>query len=515
MKKTMRAMSLLLLCGMLLLAACGKSNNGNSSGNEGSGAENAANNGGTQAEAKIEEITVAFPVITASTQELQLVEDEINKITEEKIQTHVKFLPINAGEWAQRMNLIFSGGEKLDLTYVAGQMYSNMVAKGQLIALDEQLAANGEGIKSALEEKYLNATKIGGQIYSVPTVRDLAASYGLTMRKDLVEKYNIDITAIKTLDDVENVLKTIKEKEPNVVPLIPGGPGQSFRENYLWYDPLGDTMGVLPNYDNGLKVVNLYETPEYKAFLDQIRNWYKSGYILTDAATNKTTTYELIKSGKAFAYLAMQKPGFAAQETKMSGTEMVTAELLAPMATTSNVTSASWGIPVHAEHPEHAMKFLNLMYSDPAIVNLFDWGIEGKHYVKAESEGDNVIAYPEGKDAATVGYNMLSWVFGNNFLAYVMESDDPQIWEKTAEFNKSAKPSKALGFVFDASAVKTEFAAVSNVVTQYKLPLETGSVDPEKLLPEFIEKLKSAGIDKIIAEKQKQLDEWAKANSVN
>jgi len=40
----------------------------------------------------------------------------------------------------------------------------------------------------------------------------------------------------------------------------------------------------------------------------------------------------------------------------------------------------------------------------------------------------------------------------------------------------------------------------------------TGSVDPESKLPEFIEKLKVAGIDKIIEEKQNQLDEWVAAN---
>jgi putative aldouronate transport system substrate-binding protein len=36
----------------------------------------------------------------------------------------------------------------------------------------------------------------------------------------------------------------------------------------------------------------------------------------------------------------------------------------------------------------------------------------------------------------------------------------------------------------------------------------TGSVDPEEYLPKAIEKFKEAGIDTIIAEAQKQLNEW-------
>ncbi|OUS71340.1 ABC transporter substrate-binding protein [Paenibacillus sp. MY03] len=511
MNKSKTGAAGLLLSVALVLGACSGGNGGNAG--NGDVSPEGSGNGGAPAERKVEEITVAFPIVTTSQQDLQLVEDAINVISEEKIQTKVKLLPINAGEWAQRMNLIFSGGEKLDLTFVSGTMYSNMVAKGQLIPLDELLDSQGEGIRTAVEEQYLNGTRIGGKSYAVPTVRDLAGSYGLTMRKDLVDKHGIDIASINTLDDVANVLKTIKAGEPNVVPLIPGAPGQSFRDNYTFYDPLGDHMGVLPDYDNGLKIVNLYETTEYKSFLDTIRQWYLDGYILPDAATNKTTTFELLKSGKAFGYLAMQKPGFAEQETKSSGVEMVTKELLAPVSTTTNVTAAMWGIPVHSKQQERAMDFLNLLYTDKDIVNLFDWGIEGTHYIKAEGGPDNVIAYPEGKDAASVGYNMLGWVFGNQFLSYVMKNGDPDIWNKTEAFNKSAKPSKALGFVFDASAVKTEVAAVSNVVTQYRLPLETGSVDPAKMLPEFVEKLKSAGLDKIIAEKQKQLDEWAKTSS--
>lgn len=37
-------------------------------------------------------------------------------------------------------------------------------------------------------------------------------------------------------------------------------------------------------------------------------------------------------------------------------------------------------------------------------------------------------------------------------------------------------------------------------------------LDPSKALPEFIEALKVAGIDAIIEENQRQLDEWAESN---
>ena len=55
-------------------------------------------------------------------------------------------------------------------------------------------------------------------------------------------------------------------------------------------------------------------------------------------------------------------------------------------------------------------------------------------------------------------------------------------------------------------------AAVQSVFDQYRLPLENGVIDPDENLPKFIQALKDAGIDTVIAEKQRQLDEWAAAN---
>ncbi|MBE9916145.1 ABC transporter substrate-binding protein [Paenibacillus donghaensis] len=503
MKKKFWGASTLFLSVILALSGC---SGGDAASSEG---KNNAENGSA-----VDELTVVMPMVGTQPADFELIEKEISKIAEEKIKAKVKFRPVSIADWQQQTNLMFASHEKMDLVFVSGNTYSNMVAKGQLVPLNELIEKEGKGIVPALGEDYINAVKIKGESYAVPTIRDLATTYGLTMRKDLVDKYQIDIKSIKTLDDAGNMLKTIKQGEKNLSPLIPGGINRSFRDDYVWYDELSDGIGVLPNYDNDLKIVDLFETPEYADFIKTIRGWYKDGLILSDASTNKTSTFDLIKSGKGYAYFARQKPGFAENEKKASGVDLTVAELEAPVATTGTVTSAMWGIPINSELPDKAMAFLNMMFTDKEVINLFDWGIEGKHYVKVEGS-DHVIDYPKGVDASNTGYNMpLGWMFGNQFLSYVMKGDDPDIWVKTDEFNKKAKHSKALGFVFDTSPVKTEYAAVSNVITQYKLPLETGSVDPDKILPEFIAKLKSSGIDKIIAEKQKQLDEWAKEKGV-
>ncbi|MFD0620540.1 ABC transporter substrate-binding protein [Paenibacillus sp. GCM10027629] len=479
-----------------LITACGNA--------EPQGTDNA-----NQEKSEPYELSMAF-ITFGNLTDLALVQDEINKITKEKINATVKLTAVNISAWNQQINLLLAGSEKLDLIVSSSLFnYNTQVAKGQLLPLDELIDKYGEGIKKAVAQEYLDGTKISGKIYGVPSMRDLAGDYGFIMRKDLVDKYHIDVNQIKTFNDLEPVLKTIKENEPGIAPLVQQTQGQSVADVMLGasFDSLGDGFGVLPGLDNNLKVENYFETKEYVDTLALIRKWYQSGYILKDIATSQETGQNLVKSDKAFGYVANMKPGYEVQESRAVGKEMVAVRLTKPTTSTGGITAFMMSISKNSGNPDKAMQFLNLMYSDPAIVNLLDNGIEGKHYVK---KSESMIAMPDG--ATQTGYMFNQWEIGNNYLSYVWEGEDPQIWEKMQAFNKSAVRSKAMGFTFDANPVKTEIAAVTNVMNQFRVGLETGTLDPAANLPEFNNKMKAAGLDKIIAEKQKQLDAWAQAS---
>lgn len=455
------------------------------------------------------EITVAFLAFQMP-KEADLVAEEISKITKEKFNATVNLIPLSPSAFNQQRNLMLSGQQKLDLIFVNGQDYSSLVSRGQLLPLNDLIEKHGQGVKEVLGN-YLEAARIDGEIYAIPSVRDFAASYGIIMRKDLVDKYDIDVASIQTLDDVEEVLHTIKMNEPHIEPLVSYSPGRSILEGYVTVDFLSDGLGVLPNYDNDLQVVNYYEMPEYVELLKRLRKWYENGYIVKDIATTQSTKAELIQADRTFAYFEPLKPGIEGQNTRTIGQEMVAAELVPPVSTTEIVTRVMFAIARNSQDPERTMMFVNEMYTNPDITNLLAWGIEGRHY---EVKYDNIIGYPEGVDASNTGYGLnQGWMFGNQFLNYIWEGDDPDLWEQTAAFNDKAIKSKALGFIFDSYAVRTEVAAVTNVLEQYKLGLETGTLDPDQVYDEFIAKLKDAGIDTIIAEKQKQLDEWASKNN--
>jgi len=501
-----KTMTLILIALALVLTACGS---GSQPAPETSSESQTTTAEGNNA-LEPYEIVMAFPA-RSEPKDLQLVQEEISKITKEKINATVKLLAINYGAWQQQTMLMLSGNEKLDIMIGGGATYSQDVAKGNFLAIDDLLAKYGQDAVNALAEqdpKFIEAARIQGALYGVPMIKDLADEYGFTIRKDLVEKYNIDLSSVKSFDDLDPILQTLKDNEPDIWPMTRYGGSVIDTISPAYMDPLGDGFGVLPNHDNGLKVVNWFETPEYEQLLKMVRRWYEAGYLHKDIATTTEYAASMVRAGKAASFIQHMKPGIAEQETRSTGKEMVSVALKPAVSTTGKIQRYVWTIPNTARNPERSMMFINLLYTDKDIMNLLAWGVEGKHYVIAEG---NVIDFPQGVDATNTGYGInQGYMFGNQFLTYVWKGTDPTIYEQLAKFNQGAIKSKALGFTFNADNVKTEVAAVTNVQKQYKVALETGTVDPATQLPEFITQLKAAGIDKIIAEKQRQLDEWAK-----
>ncbi|WP_217596663.1 ABC transporter substrate-binding protein [Cohnella sp. GbtcB17] len=452
-------------------------------------------------------IVMTFPAGTP--RDLQLVQDEMSRYLSKKINANVKLRPIDMGSWWDKTGLMFASGEQIDLMFTAGWMrFGDEVAKGRFIPLDDLLKRYGRGIRSLLSPAIIEAGKVNGSVYGIVANKEFASSKGLIMRKDLVDKYGIDLSRVRTLADLTPVFAKIKESEPGISPLQARADRSplTFVLQYGLFDMLGDGPGVLSRADGSLRVVNLADTPEFEASAKLMHAWNVAGYFNADAAVSKDSEYEAVKAGKAFAFAESLKPGFEIQASRNTGMPMTAVELTKPYTTTADTTSAMFAITKNARHPEKAMMLLNLLYTDPYLLNLLDWGIEGKHYVK---RADGQIDYPEGVDAKTVGYNLnQSWMFGNQLNSYLWSNEDPRLWEQYRSFNAEADKSKALGFVFDPERVKNEIAAVASVDEDFAPAINTGALDPALVLPMYRQKLKEAGAEAVIAEKQRQLDAW-------
>lgn len=467
----------------------------------------------THSEGNEEPAKLVIAFITGSNlTDLQKVNDAINEITREEINAEIELKQLSWANFTDQFNLMLaSTSEQLDLMPVMANLYPSYVATGKLQNMTSAIEQFGQDIVKNVGEQFIAAGQVEGKQYGVPAIMGWPSSTAFVVRKDKLDLTGYDINSIKKVADITPILQKITELDSESLP--PLVPESGYLEQYKTYDPLNDSFGVLLNYGNNLDVVNWFETQEYADLVSLMHEWNQAGYIMPDAEITQDVGSILIKNGAGYGMIRNGSPGAAEAETMTTGHEMVQANICEALSTTASVIGVQWSVPVNSKNVDKAVEMLNLMYSDERIANLLAWGIEGTHYVKND---DGTIGYPEGMTADTSPYMPnTAWQMGNQFITHVWEGNAPDYNEQLKNFNESSNVSKALGFLWDPTNVTTEITAVSNVASQYRPALECGAVDPEEVLPQFIEALKDAGIDRIIEEKQTQLDNWAAANGID
>lgn len=448
---------------------------------------------------------------------LDTVEEEVNKITREKIGVEVELMPIGIADYSSSVSLSLQGGDKIDIFESLGN-YNVCVSSNMAYDITNLIDEHAAETKELVGEKFLNACKKDGKLFGIPTYKPYALTPMIIYRQDIADELGIDMTQVKSIYELTDVLKKVKEKHPTMTPLIPcqtgdSGMGRCIEEVDYLTDDLFSPKGVLMGGE--MKVQDLYSSDEFSKLCDLTRSWYQDGLILKDAATTTSTATELMASGNGFCYIAAYS--YPPEDTAASlvgqcgNVALGAVQIGDAYLATDTINAVSWMISSTTDVPEAALKFLNLTYTDKDVLNTILYGVKGRDYVVNEEGYAN---YPEGQDAATVPYTaqLSSGTMGNFFLMYplVGTKKESLVWEE--EQNEKAAVSPAMGFTFDSSSVKTEYTAISNVIKQYLPGLSCGSVDPKTALPEFVNKLNSAGYNKILEEKQKQLDTWLSEN---
>lgn len=508
-KKSAFLLLIVLLAASMALAGCGGSDN-SSGGSEGGGAQQAsggkseqpAGSGSSSGEEPYE-LVVVYP--SAPQADEKMVEEKLNEMLLAKINATIDLRPIDWGPWNDQRNLMIGSKEKVDIYFTAQWTnHAVNVARGAFLELTDLLNEHGKGILETLDPAFIEGSKIDGKIYGIPTNKELAAQGGIIYRKDIAEQLNLDMSSVKTIADLEPIFKKVAE-ETDMTPIFLKE-GENFASHYFAnLDGLGNTDvdGVILKDEPDTTVRSKLEVDRYVEILRITRDFFNKGYINQDAATTQTSGTDALKSGKYFAITASLKPGKDKETEPAAGLvgKLAQLEMNERTVSTGETAGAMLAISTTSEDPVKAMQFINLLHTDKELVNTLVFGIEGVHFTR-----NGEIISPTDK---TGDYTPnMAWEFGNQFLNYIWDSEDPDKWQKFKEFNTGAKLSPALGFTFNAEPIKTEAAALLNVKKQYDAALETGSVDPDQTIPQYLAAMKAAGLDKAIEEKQRQFNEF-------
>lgn len=497
-------MKLKKLLAVFLITAMTISVLGGCSGSKSTSKDGSAENTAANADKEEPYTVTIYAPYDASTEECEAVSEKVSEITRELINCDVQLI---RGVTKDQLNLALTSGEKLDLFFAFPWQVSlsSMVASNEVVAMDDLLATYAAETKESISEDDWACVTVNGSIYGIPMNKDKAQARGFEMNKQIADELGLDYSKPVSYAELEDMLRKVKEAYPDIYPCVPNGGSMNFP---TWSsDVLGDSLGVLENcLNDSTEVVNLFETESFREYCSYIYKWVQEGLMMPDGANTDESYATYIGSGVGFGTFTPLKAGFEAEETRKCGVEIATVQLYDAHSTTSMV-NACWSIAGNSEKPEKAMEMLNLMYTNPDIANLFINGIEGNNYQFVDNE-NKIIDYVDGVDASTTNYSVVGWAWPNEQITYVWNGDEPNVWNELSKFNASAKASPAKGFVFNNEEVLNEVTACNNVIEKYQNGLITGCLNPEEAIPKMTGELKVAGIDTIIAEKQKQLDAW-------
>lgn len=436
--------------------------------------------------------------------------EEVNKYTTEKIGVKLNIINVGWGDYNQKMLVVINTGDKWDLCFTCSWAndYLQNAQKGAFLELDDLLKNQGKEMYEKIDPRFWEAAKIGGVTYGVPSEKEIGNCPMWVFTKEYVDKYDIPYEDIHTLEDLEPWLQLIKENEPDVVPMY-------LTKDYTaptYMDKIQDPIGIEYG-DDTLTVKNVFETEKMKSTLATMRKYYLAGYINKDAATASDD-----KSIKRFVTKGDGQPYAELIWGKDLGYEVVASEIMETKITNASARGALTAINKNSEHPEKAMELLNLINTDQYLRNLLNYGIEGVHYDKVEVPEDE-LKQADGKkyiydvkvklnETTRKDYSVPYWVQGGLFNTYVLDNEPIDKWATFKEFNDASEEVPSFGFDFNLDPVSVQVAGFRNVLDEFGKSLYTGSVDPDEYLPQLQKKLEATGVQEVIDEMQRQIDDW-------
>ncbi|SHO52676.1 ABC transporter substrate-binding protein [Anaerocolumna xylanovorans] len=500
-KQKLLAIVLMLTMSMGLLGACSKNNNSGQTSNETKTEANADKGTKDTSSEKPSTLTILYPG-DESDRMTDFLENEFAEKMATDLNMKVKMIYVPWDSYWDQKDIMLAANEPIDLYWDGLPNLSQIVNEKQAMPLDDLISKYGQDINKVIPETHIEGAKVNGQIYGIPS--SYASSSGMyqfvTVRQDLMDE--VGMTDLNTPDDLKEYATKVKEKHPELK-----GPGDIiFKPLTRFYQPEQYTFvakeeTAVYGEDTG-KVYSYYETDAFKDVAKFNRDMYTSELYKDELSTNYNERTNRMQTG-----LYIWTEGSFGKDTEISSGVKANAPdaklknyLLAddkPRYITATGGEALC-IPNTAPNPEGAMKFINWIYSSQANYLFALYGVEGKDYEMADGRINRLVTNDF----------FYEWMFRNkNYTVFTPDVDQAYI-DDYQHWDDDAKLSNAIGFVFNNENVKEIETAVYEVCQKDLAPIRNGFVDFDSNYDAAIKKLKDAGIDKYIAEVQKQFDEF-------
>lgn len=441
---------------------------------------------------------------------------KVNAYLKQKLNCNLKMKWQSWGDFDNKQTMAINGGDPIDIYFTSSwntNTYAAMAKKGAFVRLDNpknNMLKNDtpnlfKTLPKVLAQAAMVKGAIGKGIYAIPTYKEIAQQYVWNFNKKILDKYGIKPNQVTNLKSLAPLMKKIK-----------AGEGKDFypinTDFTVWERALTNSSMIDPSMmldyilnpthpsKSGKQLNSRYESAAYKDYVNIMHQYYQDGYINPAATTNtqsmNETWQKTLTSGNWAFEIYPYYPGYEITQTAQYGYQFEVKPVQAGYICTESSQGAMNAVSVTSKNPDRALMLLNLVNTDPYLRTLLAYGVEGVHYTKTN-----------GRITVKQNNGFSPWVAGlGNVNILPLKVGDPlNLYKVMFPKFDNAEALPILGYTFDQEPVKTQMASLNNLATQYSVGLLTGASDPATVLPEFIQKIKSAGIDNVVKEANKQL----------
>lgn len=551
--KKLLAIILSLSLVMSLFVGCSSNNTKTDNGNSSTKETSSDKEADSSKEEKREpyEITLVLPGDAAT--DMDVVLEEFYARTKDTLNVSLHIIQAGWDDIGQKVSLKISTDEKLDSAFLAqwtAPSIQDAAVNEQILNLDKYFNNDDyPGLKAAFSEEYLSTNKFLGpdgeyHVYGIPFSNSYAGGSYMYYRKDLADKYKV---TINKPEDLEAYYDAILANEPGMIPLAFLGAqdqlmGSIYQNNAVEKHNSTSTGllagGVIIKDDGTAYVSRSYIPaldPEYVKYMDEndksksnpywgyevATRFYDKGYVSKDVINTQDAQAEflagraasVIRGVDVYTTIASQFEQSMPADAELAYIPLdihMTGEPISQQMTTFQAWNFA-AIPVTCKDPDRVMEFYDWIFSSKENHDLFELGVEGKHWTAVGEDKYEVTTNPDTGNTYNFGGYLMTWnptmyrVSANipdDVLEYMKKYSDQDYFYKDV----------ASGFTFDSEPVKTEVALISEIIS-IKSALGNGLISDYKTeLNKLDEKLKKAGWETYVQEYEKQFNEFLKTH---
>ncbi len=442
---------------------------------------------------------------SVDSEEVKNVETAINEYIADKLDVKINLTEYVIGEYSDKCNMSLAGNE-INMLWTASWLGAincdNLFQSEAVYDITDMI--QGTELYNTMPENVWNASKYDGKNYFIPVYKEVAEGYDIMFRKDLVDKYKWDLSTVKELKDIEPMLEDLKDDENVDAPLLIQSTYLSKKFLIDDFDFLGGT-GLFGVDRKTNEVVSVINTELYKEHCKLISDWAEKGYILEGDATKSNPSAPLTTKYWGISWWTDVPNNLEANTRYKQDVEMV--HLTDNWISSNTALGSCYAISATSteEQAQACIDFVELLYTDKELADLYTFGIEGVDYDRDEN------GYIVKKGDL---YNHSSWESCNVRCVSLEQGEPENKVELFETFNAAGKESVASGFRLDKEPIEAQLAACQNVQETFGFALENGGyavADVEAVLASFQKALDEAGFQDVLKEVSRQYEEWKAA----